>query len=849
MAEPTVAARITLAFAVLLLFTAGIRRVWAGTTGILEGRVVDQEAGNPVFGATVLIKGTQWGTVTERDGRFIIHNLPAGRYSVRVQLIGYKPLVVENVEIHADLRTQIFVELLPQGIQLGEVVIHEKRPLIQRDVTGTQHLVSGEELATLPVTTFQEALGYRAGTTIEGNVRGGRTSEVMYLVDGLSVQDFLGGGLSADLPSSSIVEMNIQTGGFDAEYGSALSGVVNLVTKGGGSTHQLMLRTDRDDLFGGTETNREGELEGMAGGPIFSDKVFYLAAANYRTSGTRWSLDFEHFFPLPVEENLNTFGKIDANLTPTLRLSAQALVSSRTWRDYEFSWRFNLAGLPPESRRSNRAAIVVSNALLANTFWTLRLSRYHLLNEIGPGSIPSFDTTNVYEYDFWLRYIVSGSRMLWSRTAQDMYTVKADLTSQIFARHVFKAGAEFNYYHVSTDIVKYEPRLTYFGKPQPSLPLLNYSTRYNYFPKSGAAFVQDKIAAEDGTTINVGLRYDFLDPMASRPAIEFVPVKPGQYEAKLSGFVPARFKQQLSPRLGFSMPVWEEGFLYLNYGYYFQYPLFSYLYNGLDVAALQRGATVILGNPDLAPERTKSWEIGFKQILTSDVVGSVTYFKKQTTDQVDTKTFIPMDSKAAGDYGFAGFVNSPTADAEGVEFALVKSGEGFVTGEASYTFMNSEGLSATVRQGLDLAQWGFKPVMTPFPMSWDQQHTLKLNVSLHLPLGINANIFWHYHTARPYTYYPSRDGYTPLDTTLLFIPNNARMRDFNSIDVKFSKTIRLPVGKNLALTLYVDSRNILDKKNVVWMDSSGRIGGELGDPSAYYIGRRTKIGLKIEAEF
>jgi len=95
-------------------------------------------------------------------------------------------------------------------------------------------------------------------------------SELLYLVDGLPIQDVLGGGLSANLPKSSVSTMTIHTGGFDAEYGNAMSGVVNVITRSGGRSHQLTGRYESDNLLSddvSQQHNRAWEMELTAGGP------------------------------------------------------------------------------------------------------------------------------------------------------------------------------------------------------------------------------------------------------------------------------------------------------------------------------------------------------------------------------------------------------------------------------------------------------------------------------------------------------------------------------------------------------------------------------------------------------
>jgi hypothetical protein len=146
-------------------------------------------------------------------------------------------------------------------------------------------------------------------------------------------------------------------------------------------------------------------------------------------------------------------------------------------------------------------------------------------------------------------------------------------------------------------------------------------------------------------------------------------------------------------------------------------------------------------------------------------------------------------------------------------------------------------------QGLNYAQWGFPVAAEPYPLSWDQHHTVKADAEVTLWDRLNVNAVFQYHSPRPYTYYPTRDGYRPLDSSKVFVPNNRRMEHVVFVNVKVSTD--LEVGPKGVLTLYVDGRNILGRSNVRWMDSSGRVGGELGDPSATYDPRRVRIGLEL----
>jgi outer membrane receptor protein involved in Fe transport len=839
---------LTAVLVMALVHGTGAASAFRGTTGIVNGRVFDAERHLPLAAVNVVILSTAQGAVSDTGGYFEINNVRAGVYRVSFTLVGYATLIIRNFTVIPDLRNTLDAELETSPIVLREFEVEAKRPLIQKDQAATAFSIDEAKLDKLPVSTMTEVLTLQPGTTSEGNVRGGRTDEVVYLVDGLPVQDVMGGGLGATLPKSSITGMTIVSGGFEAEYGNALSGVVNVVTRSGTNIRSAGLRIEKDNLLPeswSTESNRTTEGELTASGPIVPDRLFYFASNNFLLTDTRWWQDFRLFFTSSISKEFDGFDKLEYIISPRLRLSVQGIYSLHSWRDYQYSWRFNLGGLPPERRNSYRLAATLTHVANVHLYYTVSLSRFYLGGHIGEDS-QSGITPEPYEYDLFLRYIIGGKRNWWADSRQTIYTVKGEITDDELKRHLFKAGFEFNGYNLTSDLVKYEPQLTYFGKPVADAPMLNYSNSYRYSPRSGSVFVQDKIhLANDGSNASFGLRWDFLDPTADRPVVEFVPSSPGEFVERVTGTTRASFKQTLSPRIAVAAPVGPLDFLFVNFGQYFQFPLFDYLYSGITPIQLREGSrNVLTGNPDLEPERTISWELGYKRQFTDKIVGSVTYFQKSIQNQIDTKTLVPFDSKFSGDFGFASYVNNAEALARGLEVVVSRENDERLSGSVSYTFMTTEGVSEYADQRINFAQWGFPLAPTTFPLSWDQRHTLKVDLEPKLPLGIDGDLIVLYNSPRPYTYFPTRDGFNPLYPNALFVPNNARMQDVLMINLKVSR--RFGDGRDRSLTLYADVRNLLNKDNVRWVDSNGRIGGELADPGAYFEPRRVRVGAKAE---
>jgi hypothetical protein len=352
------------------LIVASMSCALAGITGIVEGRVRNIRGGESIPGVSVYIASLRVGTVTDTAGRFTLPNLRIGAYEIRFTHPGFRSKRIQNVIVNADLRTRLQVDLEESDVLLDEIVVIRERPLIQTDVTATTFVVDGAELRSLPFTQPFSYLGTRPGVTLEGHVRGGKTTEVGYLVDGLPVQDVMGGGLATVLPVSAVEGMTVHTGGFEAEYGNALSGIVNVVTRSPGESFGFFARASSDHLFGGTKDDRESRVEMTLTTPIVRERLSLVAAAGGQWGGTRWWQDLDEFYSLPFEKTFSGLAKLEATLDPALKMSLSLLSSDRGVKEYEFPWRYNLSGLPPTHRTSNRLALSVTRTFGDRSYGT-----------------------------------------------------------------------------------------------------------------------------------------------------------------------------------------------------------------------------------------------------------------------------------------------------------------------------------------------------------------------------------------------------------------------------------------------------------------------------------------------
>ncbi len=210
---------------------------FAGTTGKISGRVIDAETKEPLYGVNVVLVGTNYGAATDMDGEFYMINLPPGQYTIKATMIGYNPQIIEKVRVQVDLTTKIDFELSSTAISLGQEITITAQKVIQKDLTSSERSMQSDQIQELPARDVTSILSMQAGIVKDANgalhIRGGRSSEITYLVDGVQVVNPLNRSSGISIDDQSIEELKAITGTFNAEYGQALSGVVNIVTKKG----------------------------------------------------------------------------------------------------------------------------------------------------------------------------------------------------------------------------------------------------------------------------------------------------------------------------------------------------------------------------------------------------------------------------------------------------------------------------------------------------------------------------------------------------------------------------------------------------------------------------------------
>ncbi len=219
--------------ALILVF---VQALFAAPSGKITGTVTDAQTGQPLPGVNVVVEGTDFGAATNKDGYYVILNVQPGTYTVKAMMIGYADYVVSNVRVEIGLTTTIDINMETQAITGQQVEVVAKRPVVKKDVSQSRMSVTSEEITNLPVEDVQSVISLQAGIN-QGSegllIRGGSANETAFLLDGLSLNDERSNNPYTNISVSSVKEIQIETGGFNAEYGNLRSGLVTAVTKDG----------------------------------------------------------------------------------------------------------------------------------------------------------------------------------------------------------------------------------------------------------------------------------------------------------------------------------------------------------------------------------------------------------------------------------------------------------------------------------------------------------------------------------------------------------------------------------------------------------------------------------------
>ncbi len=200
-------------------------------TGKITGTVTDAATNEPLIGANVILQGTSTGAASNLDGYYVILNVSPGTYTMKVSMIGYKATIITEVRVSIDQTTNIDAKLSEASIETEEVVVIAQNPIVKKDVSSSRVNLNFAEIESLPVTSVTGVIGLQAGVRSGLEIRGGDANQTAFMVNGMTLRDERDNSPFTGISYSSVDEVQIQTGGFGAQYGDIRSGLVNVVTK------------------------------------------------------------------------------------------------------------------------------------------------------------------------------------------------------------------------------------------------------------------------------------------------------------------------------------------------------------------------------------------------------------------------------------------------------------------------------------------------------------------------------------------------------------------------------------------------------------------------------------------
>ncbi|MBN1154462.1 TonB-dependent receptor [candidate division KSB1 bacterium] len=310
----------------LLLFSMSMAPSGAyGANGKIAGRVIEKGTGAALPGANIFIESVwqfdkavpldvKMGAAADADGYYTILNVPPGTYDLKATMMGFGTLIKQLVRVNMDRTTTVDFQLEGTVIEMGEVQVTAEREVIKPDVSGTQEIILSERIADMPIMRVDEfvskikGVDLVAGADGQGlSIRGGAIRETDVRIDGISIRDPRSENSYLTINSTSVEELQVLTGGFEAKYGNFRSGLVNVVTRDGSrERYSISLKMDytpsNQHKFFGTnpwsdesliyrvyaDTSSTGyAYTGTYNDTLLPEELRYFRGWNYRREGNK----------------------------------------------------------------------------------------------------------------------------------------------------------------------------------------------------------------------------------------------------------------------------------------------------------------------------------------------------------------------------------------------------------------------------------------------------------------------------------------------------------------------------------------------------------------------------------
>ncbi|HLP15765.1 MAG TPA: TonB-dependent receptor, partial [Bacteroidota bacterium] len=861
-----------------------VRPLTADTRGKLTGVITDQSSA-PIPGVNVVLSGTTTGTATDISGYYVIMNIPPATYEVRISAVGYQSKVIKGVRISSGQTTTLNETLSEEVVQGKEVVVVAERPIVDTRQTSAVSILNNEQIAVLPVQNLQDIVNLQAGV-VDGHFRGGRLGEVQYQVDGVSVNNPLTNESTVQLDRSVLQEVQVISGTFDAEYGQAMSGVVNAVLRSGRSdAYEWSVETYLGDNVSFGVNARFPHLERInplayqsyqatVSGPLPLPKTtFLLSARRYTSEGYLYgerrfnptdTNDFNNriAYPtgdnklIPMQTNDEWSGqfKISNSSISNLQMSYQAIFNLTDNKPYRFDFRLNPDGVKTPKSLSLVHGVDLTYMMSEKTFVTLNIRQNHV--DYKDYKYADIDDPRYYQAgapkgdpNYEVGAIIQGVELGRYTEKTDVYIGKAAITTQATSIHLLKAGVEVQWSDITYGVPGVIIPTTVNGVTQLLAHVNdpNYPGPVRYTPLSIAAYVQDRIEWKD-VMVRGGLRLESFDANTTIPGDLQNPANSiiGQPTAPPKK---TTVKTVLAPRLGVSYPIFANGSVYFSYGHFYQLPAINKFFSNSDYSLLkdlQSGGLDfgVMGNANLKPEFTTQYEFGMKSQMSENFGVDASLFYKDIRDLLGVE-FIETYNTAQ----YTRLTNVDFGGVSGITIALEYRNRGMLSATLDYTYQNASGNSSDPSETAVRASAGEDPRPRVTPFAWDQRHTINGSVTIQEPNNFSVTSIVKYGSGQPYT--PTIGSGFGAD-----LENNSGVKPSGVVvDLRGEKYFAL--GGGTTLSAFIRVYNVFSTSffngfvfaNTGSPDYSLTLASDratLQDPGRFYAPRRIELGISIK---
>ena len=753
-------------YSLLLLLLAAQAR--GESLGTLSGVVLDQKTSQALPGVNLIVDGTRLGAAADKDGKFLIENVPVGEYRVLVRMVGYKPKILRQVRVAHNQNTQLQIQLEAISIEMGAVTVTRtkreesnerlnpsSRELQPREVMS---LAGGGEDIFRGMTTMPGVIA-RSDLSAQFYVRGGTPDQNLIIVDDVPVFNpyrlkALGGPISMFNPD--VVEnVELLPGGFSAQYGDRLSSVLIARNREGNryknAAKVSMSLIDMRFLL-------EGPLPGSG------EEGSWLLSGR----GTYYDVLLDRLADIPAGTVFPNFKDIHAkivyDLSPEqkLRINISDSNEEMTFTELEVEGEGEDMDLFADEDFFSLSNIIDSR--LTSVGWMNAFSDVSLSNL----TLSRFNDT-------WTMDLKAGDYHYTPVIDMRKTEIREDLTRMLTPKHSLKAGLTIS--DLITDIgisMAMDSSSYYADNPEDrredDQELLQRDIRLQNASSSTGLYVQDEWKVIPPIlTIQSGLRADY-----STFTTEWV----------------------YSPRISGTFNVNHKTSIHLGWGHYYQAPNFISLFERFERnIEWNLFETIALGT-----EKSEHTLLGIEVQPTRDYIVKIEGYYKDlknlVMEQDSSANFIPDNSGI-------GFATGAELFLQKIEMPHAR-----ISGWLSYSY------SVTREK---------RPGEGYYFRDFDQRHTLSVVSRINLFRKMYLDIQYSHGSGFPWTP-PQRDdeGHVLRDNlgrVLFSEKNTTRYPGYERLDIRLSTQTVL--FKKYETEMYLELINALNHKNIYeyfWSD-------------------------------